>query len=88
MIELPETYPFTAPLIRIKNLTPDIIDNNRMIDFEHLVQVKAEESLGTQMIYDVCEGLREQIVNMNEIILQKLRELDEKNSIDNALKSV
>ena len=39
------------------------------------------------MIYEVCEALREQIMNMNEMILKKLRELTEVNSIDNALKA-
>lgn len=59
-----------------------------MIEFERLVLQKAEESVGTQMIYDVCEHLREQISNMNEKILNKLKELDEKDSIENALKAV
>ncbi len=39
------------------------------------------------MIYEVCEALREQIMNMNEMILKKLRELTEVNSIENALKA-
>ena len=57
--EIPESYPFTTPLVRLKNLTPDIIDNNRMIEFERLIAEKADESIGNQMIYDICEGLRE-----------------------------
>ncbi len=49
---------------------------------------KAEESIGTMMIYEICEALRENIINMNEIILKKLKELNDKDSIDNSLKSV
>lgn len=88
IIDLKEDYPHSVPHIIIKNLTPDIINNNLMIDFERLVLTKAEESIGTQMIYDVCEALREQISTMNEKILDKLKELDEKDSINNALKQV
>lgn len=40
------------------------------------------------MIFDICEVLREQIAEMNELILKKLAELEEKGSIENALKSV
>ena len=75
------------PSIRLKNLSPDIINNNLVLDFERLVTGKAQESVGTFMIYEVCEALREQIMNMNEMILKKLRELTEVNSIDNALKA-
>ena len=86
--ELPDDYPNSMPSIRIKNLSPDIINNNLILDFERLIGNKAQESLGTFMIYEVCEALREQIMNMNEMILKKLRELTEVNSLDNALKSV
>jgi hypothetical protein len=71
-IELGDNYPHTVPGIRLKNLSQDIIDNNMMIVFEKLVMQKAEESLGMQMLYDVCEHLREQISNMNDKILNKL----------------
>ena len=63
-------------MIRIKNLTPDIIHNNKMVEFDKLVAIKAEESIGSQMIYDICEGLREHLANMNELILGKLKELE------------
>jgi hypothetical protein len=59
IFELPENYPNEVPSIIIKNLTPDIIDNNRILFFEKLVMQKAEESVGTFMIYEICEGLRE-----------------------------
>ena len=38
------------------------------------------------MIYEICEGLREVIGNMNELILKKLEELEAKDSIEHALK--
>jgi len=86
--ELPEDYPNNVPSVRLKNLSPDIINNNLVLEFEKLIMKKAEESIGTMMIYEVCEELREQIINMNEIILKKLRQINDRDSIDNALKSV
>ena len=86
--ELPDDYPNNVPSVRLKNLSPDIINNNLVLEFEKLIMKKAEESIGTMMLYEVIEALREQIINMNEIILKKLRELNDTHSIDNALKSV
>ena len=74
--ELSEQYPNEAPSMRIKNLSPDIINNNLVLEFDKLLTKKAEESLGTMMIYEVCEALREKIGEMNDIILKKLDELN------------
>ena len=88
IIELGESYPHQVPVIILRNHSQDIIDNNLMIQFEKLVTEKAEESLGTCMLYDVCEAVRERLQEMNEKILNKLAEINESNSIENALKSV
>ena len=53
-----------------------------------MIRSKAEENLGTFMIYEICESLREQLIEMNELILGKLREFDEKNSMAAGLSSV
>ncbi len=57
--EIPPDYPNSVPLIRMKNLTPEIIHNNLVLEFERLVAQKSEESVGTQMLYEVCETLRD-----------------------------
>ena len=86
--ELPDEYPNVVPSIRIKNLSPDIINNNIILEFDKLVTKKAEESIGTMMLYEVCEALREKIGEMNDIILRKLDEINKKDSLETALKSV
>ena len=83
--ELPDDYPSIAPNMQIKNLSPDIIDNNMVLNFEKLISTKAAESLGTMMIYEVCEALREKISEMNDLILKKLDALNQKDSIDHGL---
>lgn len=62
-----------------------MIDNNMMIEFERLVVLKAEESVGSQMLYDVCEHLREIISNLNDKLLNKLKEYEDAHSVDKAL---
>ena len=75
--ELAEDYPNSVPSVRLKNLSPDIINNNLVLDFEKLIMKKAEESIGTMMI-----------INMNEIILKKLKEITDASSVEHSLKSV
>jgi hypothetical protein len=84
--ELPDEYPTVVPNIRIKNLSPDILDNNLILEFDKLVSHKADQCLGTMMIYEVCETLREKIGEMNEIINKKLDDLTKKDSIESGLK--
>ena len=74
-LELPDAYPNEVPAFRIKNLSPDIIDNNQVLNFEKIVLKKAEASIGTPMIYEMCEALREIITEMNDKVLNKLKEI-------------
>lgn len=45
--------------MRIKNLVPDIINNNKMLEFENMIRQKAEENIGNMMIFEICDSLRE-----------------------------
>ena len=44
--------------MRLKNLSPDILNNNMMMEFEHMARTKAEENQGNFMIFEVsdCKG--------------------------------
>ena len=86
--ELPENYPAEIPSVRLKNLSPDIIDNNLLLLFEKLLTKKGEDVVGSPMIYEMCEALRERLGEMNDIILKKLDDLNNKDSLDTALKKV
>ena len=86
--ELPERYPSEVPNVRIKNLSTDLVDNNLILHFEKLLGKKAEEVLGSPMVYEMCEALREKLVEMNDLVLKKLDEINNKDSLDTALKKV
>lgn len=59
----------------LKNLSPEYL-NNKMIDgYEQEIRVRAYESLGAQMIFDICELLREKIGEINDKVLGKYNEI-------------
>lgn len=82
IIELPDDYPASLPIIRIKNLVQDIIGNNKMSEIETMVAEKVKENEGNLMIFEVVDALKDYIASMNDLILEKMDEIDKKNSLD------
>jgi hypothetical protein len=78
LFELCDDYPNTTPITILKNLSPDIMHNNKMVEMEALIDEKKRENLGNPMIFDIVEALREKICDMNEFVLEKLLEIKEK----------
>ena len=72
IFDLPESYPNEIPYFRIKNLSPDYIDNNALELFENEMRERANESLGQMMIFELSDLLKEKITTINETVLQKL----------------
>jgi hypothetical protein len=47
-----------------------------MIDkYEQEIRMRAHESLGSQMVFDICELLREKIGEINDKVLRKYNEI-------------
>jgi len=84
IFDLPESYPNEIPYFRIKNLTPEYIDNNALEVFENEMRERANENLGQMMIFELADLLKEKITNINEVVLEKLDAIVEKDSIANA----
>ena len=57
-----------------------------MLELEDIVRTQSDENVGMPMIFVICDALREHIQQMNEMILEKLAELTEKDSINTGLK--
>ena len=47
IIELPHDYPQTAPFLRLKNLTPDMLDNRKLHELESEARKMSREAVGT-----------------------------------------
>ena len=86
IFDLPETYPNEVPYFRVKNLSPDYIDNNTLEKFEEEMRERANESLGQMMIFELTDLLKEKITEINEAVLNKLDQIEEANSIANTNK--
>lgn len=57
-----------------------------MLELEELMRKNSDDNIGSPMIFAICDALRECIGEMNEIILDKLAELTDKNSINSGLR--
>lgn len=71
LVELPHDYPNHVPDLRIKNMSTKYLDNRMIDEFEVQIRAMAHESIGTQMIFELCEHLREQIGEINDKVLGK-----------------
>jgi len=69
-------------------LCPEILDNNHILYFDNIVRQKSDESVGGPMIFEICDTLREHIGDMNEKILDRLKVLDKKDSLEEGLKTL
>ena len=72
-MQWPVDYPNNVPFCRIKNLAPDYLDNRMIDDYETEIRAKAHESLGTSMMFDLCEILREKIADLNDTVVDKFK---------------
>ena len=90
LVELPFDYPNTVPHMRLKNLSPDYLDNRMLDDYEVKLRAANHENIGNPMIFETCELLREEIAEINDSVLDKfngiIRAKQEQAAIDAAPK--
>ena len=84
--DLQEDYPNQIPYFKVKNLSPDYIDNAVLDKYEDEMRELGNENLGTMMIYQMCDYMKEKITEINDEVLAKLEKLEEEQSATNALK--
>ena len=49
------TYPDCVPYYRLKNLSPDYMDNRFIDRCETMLREKCEELIGSMMIFELCD---------------------------------
>ena len=57
----------------LKNLSLDYLNNNLIDEYEQEIRAKAHEEIGNQMIFDICELLRERIADLNDSVVAKYK---------------
>ena len=75
---LPEDYPNVIPHFRIKNLASEYVDNAVLDKYEDEMRECAEENIGSMMIFQMCDLIKEKITEINDKVLGKLADIEEK----------
>ena len=72
LFDLQNSYPEVAPYYRLKNLSPDYMDNKFLDHCETLLRQKCEEIIGQIMIFEICDLIKEKITQINDEVLGKI----------------
>ena len=75
------------PYYRLKNLSPDYMDNRFIDRCETMLREKCEELIGSMMIFELCDMIWELMNNINEAVLKKVDAIAEENTVENSLKT-
>ena len=71
ILEIPHDYPQQIPFIRLKNQSPDFLDNKILDQLEQEAREVARDTIGYQMLFSVADHLRSGIADINEVVLNK-----------------
>ena len=85
--DLQNSYPEVVPYFRLKNLSPDYMDNKFLDHCETLLRQKGEDLIGSMMLFEMCDLIKEKITQINEEVLGKVDQIFESNKVENALKT-
>ena len=85
IFDLQNSYPECVPYFRLKNLSPDYMDNKFLDHCENLLRERGEETLGSMMIYELCDLVKEKITNINDEVLTRLDAMEETGKVENKL---
>ena len=88
LFDIPEEYPAVIPYFRVKNLSPEYMDNALLDRYEDEAKDVARENIGSIMIFQICDYIREKITLINDEVLGQFEAIEEKESLAYALKTV
>ena len=83
--DLGNSYPDVLPYFRLKNLSPDYMDNNFLDRCENLMRTKGEECVGSMMLFEMCDIVKTLMTDINDEVLAKIDKVAEEAKIDNSL---
>ena len=86
VFDLGLSYPDSIPAFRLKNLSPDYMDNTFLDAVENKMRARGEELLGSYMIFEMCDLAKEQMQSVNDEVLDTLAKLQQADSVEEGLK--
>lgn len=84
-VDWPAMYPEIKPVLHLKNMVPDLLDNNHINAYEEAIENKLEELVGMPMMFEICDMIREEIAELNAIIVGHERAEEVKQSVESGL---
>lgn len=84
--DLQASYPDCVPYFRLKNLSPDFMDNNFLDRCETLMSRHAEENIGQMMLFELADIVKGVMTDVNDEVLAKLDEIEEEAKVENQFK--
>ena len=69
ILEIPHDYPNNIPFLRLKNLSPEYLNNQILDEYEGTARAEARENIGSQMIFTICQHLQDSIAEINDKVL-------------------
>ena len=87
LFNLQNTYPDCVPHYRLKNLSPDYMDNKFIDHCENLLRQKGEDCIGQMMLFEMCDLIKELMTKINDEVLDKIDTIAEQNNVENSLKT-
>ena len=87
IFDLQNSYPDCVPFFRLKNLSPDYMDNKFIDRCETLLRQRAEDCLGSMMLFEMCDLIKEKITAINDEVLEKVDQIVQAESLDEGLKT-
>ena len=72
LFDLQNSYPDCVPYYRLKNMSPDYMDNRFIDRCETLLRQKGDELVGSMMIFEMCDLIKELMTNINDEVLAKV----------------
>lgn len=72
LFDLQNSYPDCVPYYRLKNMSPDYMDNRFIDRCETLLRQKGDELIGSMMIFEMCDLIKELMTNINDEVLAKV----------------
>ena len=85
-VDLGYYYPQKTPdYLVLKNLSPDYLDNQMLDAYETEIQAMAREMIGDQMMFNLCDHLREKIAEINDQVVDKFNKILDAQAEEDAL---
>jgi hypothetical protein len=85
--DLQASYPDCIPYFRLKNLSPQYMDNNFLDRCETMMRKHAENSIGQIMLFELADIVKALMTDINDEVLDKIDAIEVAQKADTGLQT-